>query len=149
MAEETAQERTENATPKRLLKAHEEGQVPRSTELSAAVVVLAGATGLAFIGGSSIGHGAEGFLRDTMRQLVSSPFSQADAVSVLRNITRVTIPALGPFMLAILVPVVLVNAIQARGVLSLKPVSPDFSRVNPGAGLKRLLSSQSLVTLLK
>lgn len=149
MAEEAAQERTEQATPKRVLKARDEGQVPKSAELSAAVVVLGGSLALAYFGGSTIGANMEALLRDTTRQLVNAPLSQADATAILRNLTRVTLESLGPFLLAVAVPAIAVNAIQARGVLSLKPVTPDLSRLNPGAGLKRLFSGQSVFTLFK
>jgi flagellar biosynthesis protein FlhB len=149
MAEEAAQERTETPTQKRLVKAHDEGQVPKSTELSAAVVVLGGAFALAYFGGSSIGKGMEEFLRDSTRQLVAAPLTQLDAIAILRNLTRVTVVALGPFFLAVAIPAIFVNAMQARGVLSLAPITPQFSRINPGAGLKRLLSGQSVFTLLK
>ena len=149
MAENPAQEKTERATPRRVNKAHEEGQVPRSTELSAAVVVLGGAAGLAYFGGSSIGTAAEAFLRESTRRLVNAPFTQADAVDTLRSTARVVVTALAPFLAAVAIPAIAVNAVQARGVLSLQPVMPAFSRISPAAGLKRLLSMQSIFTLLK
>lgn len=149
MAEEAAQERTESPTQKRLVKAHDEGQVPKSTELSAAAVVLGGAVALAYFGGTSIGKAMSDLLHDTTRQLVSAPMSELDATAILRNLARVTMLALAPFFLAIAVPAIFVNAVQARGVLSLKPITPDLARINPGAGLKRLLSGQSVFTLLK
>ena len=47
MAEDdSSQEKTEEPTPKRLEKAKEEGQVPRSRELTTTAVVLAGTIGL-------------------------------------------------------------------------------------------------------
>ena len=45
------QERTESATPKRREEARKEGRVPRSQELSGAVLLLAGACGLAYAAG--------------------------------------------------------------------------------------------------
>jgi FlhB/HrpN/YscU/SpaS family protein len=48
---ENEQERTEQPTPKRLEEARKKGQVPRSTELSAAAVILTVGGGLHFLGG--------------------------------------------------------------------------------------------------
>ena len=48
---ENEQERTEQPTPKRLEEARKKGQVPRSTELSAAAVILTVGAGLHFLGG--------------------------------------------------------------------------------------------------
>lgn len=46
MAEETGQERTEEATPRRRQQAQEKGQVPRSRELTTTVLLLGGTAGL-------------------------------------------------------------------------------------------------------
>src|SRR5579871_6905489 len=51
MAENEQQERTEQPTSKRLEEARKEGQVPRSSELSAAAVLLTAGGGLHFLGG--------------------------------------------------------------------------------------------------
>src|SRR5579859_2924724 len=47
---ENEQERTEQPTPKRLEEARKKGQVPRSTELSAAAVILTVGGGLHYLG---------------------------------------------------------------------------------------------------
>ncbi|MFW5723707.1 MAG: EscU/YscU/HrcU family type III secretion system export apparatus switch protein, partial [Halochromatium sp.] len=47
------QEKTEEATPRRLEKAREEGQVPRSRELTTFVMLLAGVAGF-WLGGALI-----------------------------------------------------------------------------------------------
>jgi flagellar biosynthetic protein FlhB len=40
-------------------------------------------------------------------------------------------------------------ALQARGVMSLKPITPQFSRISPAANAKNLLGSRQVVELLK
>ena len=52
MAEEndSSQDKTEEATPRKLEKAREEGQAPRSKELSTMAVLMAGAAGLLMFG---------------------------------------------------------------------------------------------------
>lgn len=149
MAEETGQEKSELPTQRRLTQAHDDGRVPRSQELSAAVVVLAGAAALAAFGGSAIGNGATGTLRHAASWLSARPFTEVGATTLLRDVTRTTMLAVLPFLLAVAVPALVVNGLQARGVFSLKPITPDFDRVNPLSGLGRLFSLQSLFTLLK
>ena len=46
MAEEEGQEKTEEATPKRLEKAKEEGQIARSRELATTLILMGGCVGL-------------------------------------------------------------------------------------------------------
>ena len=52
MAEDSGLERTEEASPQRLEKAREEGDVPRSRELSTCLVLLAAGGGLYVLGGT-------------------------------------------------------------------------------------------------
>jgi flagellar biosynthesis protein FlhB len=51
VAEDSAQEKTEKATPKRLKDARDKGQVARSRELNSAALVLLGTAGLWALGG--------------------------------------------------------------------------------------------------
>ncbi|PSU51226.1 flagellar biosynthesis protein FlhB, partial [Photobacterium aphoticum] len=46
MSDADGQERTEDATPRRLQQAREKGQIPRSRELASVAVLVAGAVGL-------------------------------------------------------------------------------------------------------
>lgn len=149
MAEEQAQEKSELPTPRKLEKAHEEGQIPKSQELSTAIVLLAGATALAAFGGSALGEGTSGVLRAAGTALSGPELTEAGATVLLRVFGQMTLLALAPFLLAVAVPALVVNMIQARGVLSLKPVTPQMSRISPIAGLGRLLSMQSVFTLVK
>ena len=52
MAESDGQERTEEATPRRLQQAREKGQVARSKELASASVLIVGAIALMWFGES-------------------------------------------------------------------------------------------------
>ncbi len=143
------QEKQEAPTPRRLTQAHEDGRVARSQELGTAVVVLAGATALATFAGTSLGQGSLRTLTQTGQWLTASPMGVDAAALLLRDLGRGLLLALLPFFLAILTPALVVNGLQARGVLSTKPITPSWDRVSPLAGLKRLLSLQSLFTLVK
>ena len=44
---------------------------------------------------------------------------------------------------------VAISAAQARGVMSIKPLMPDFSRISPKANAKRLFGTEQVVNLLK
>ena len=119
MAEDQdGQERHERPTQRRLTQAHEDGQVPRSQELGAAVVTLAGAAALATFAGTAIGHGALDAMRQTTGWLGAEAFSQEHAATVLREVAVALLVALAPFLVAILAPTLLVGGLQARGVLS-------------------------------
>ena len=63
MSEETGQERTEQATPKKLRETREKGQVPRSRELNSMALLLASGLGFLVIG-EKILVGLSDVLRD-------------------------------------------------------------------------------------
>jgi len=148
-ANASAQEKTEQATPHRRSQAREDGKVPRSTEVSAALVLLGGTAGAAFLGGDVLTRHARTTLHDAFGILAATPLELGGASALLQHAISSTVLALLPLLLMILVPVLLVDLFQARGVLSLKPLVPDLSRLNPWQGLTRLFSMQSVVTLLK
>ena len=144
-----AQERTESPTPKRLEQARSEGRVARSQELSAAVVLLAGAIALAMAAGPALSNYATGVLRESARALAAEPLTAAGGIGLLRHLTFDFVLALLPFALAVVGSVTLVNLAQARGVMSWKPITPQLDRINPIAGVKRLFGLDSAFNLVK
>lgn len=148
MAEESDLEKTEAASPRRLEKAREEGQVVRSRELATFVMLIAGVTGLWTLGGhlgSSLNQVMQGALRfepatafDTSRML--SRFSMMVWDSLLAFL-----PLLFLFGVAALAAPLLLGG----WVFSGNSFAPQFSRLSPLAGLGRMFSAHSLVELLK
>jgi flagellar biosynthesis protein FlhB len=149
MAEnDNEQERTERPTARRLEKAREEGHVPRSTELSAAAVLLVAAGSLHFLGGSI---GAS--LLEIMRSALSvSPAEAVDpglalpaASSELLRALLVCAPVLGLTLIAALVAPLALGGWN----VSLGALAPSFTRLDPIAGFGRFFSARGAVELGK
>jgi flagellar biosynthesis protein FlhB len=142
------QERTEQPTARRLEKAREEGDVPRSTELSAAAVLLVAGGGLHFLGGSV---GATLF--DIMQSGLSvSPAQATDpglalsaAAAELLRALIVCAPILGLTLIAALVAPLALGGWN----LSFAALAPNFSRLDPIAGFGRFFSARGAVELGK
>ncbi len=142
------QERTERATPKRLKEAREGGQVPRSRELSTTLVLLAGAGCL-----YGAGHYMSGHLVEHMRaglqfrsEWIESPegIERVFGASIARALVDLA-PLLGTvFAAALAAPLVL-----GGWTFSTQAFAPDFSRLSPIAGFKRIFGWHGLVELLK
>jgi len=143
------QERTESATPRRRARARDEGRIARSQELSAAAVLLASTGALATIGGPPIFNYAVTLLKECHHSLSADPLATFGAVVFLRNAALGFVLAILPFAVGMGAVVLLVNLIQARGVVSWKPAMPKLSHISPASGFKRLFSLQSLFTLFK
>jgi flagellar biosynthetic protein FlhB len=149
MASDDGQERTEAATQKRRDEARREGRIPRSQELSAATLLLAGTGALAMVGGAALATQTVHMLAFGAGRLTAVPLSPADVVTMLRVMGRGTLLAMLPLLLGIGGLSLLVNAVQARGVISAEKLLPKLSHIDPIAGLKRLVSVEALFNVLK
>ncbi len=148
MAENPAQERTEQPTPKRLEEARRHGQLPRSPELSTAAVVLIGGIGLHFIGTHIAGE-----LNDIMRSgLALSREQTLDpswlVPSLAASAARAGV-AVAPILGLTLVAALLAPITLGGWNLSLEALVPDFTRLSPVSGLQRVFSLRGGVELAK
>lgn len=147
--EQDGAERTESATPRRREEARREGRVPRSQELSGALVLLAGVTVLAAAGGQAMARETFGLLVEGSRWLRGDQLTIEGATHLVALATRSFALALLPVAVAVGVAALASGAVQGRGVLTLRPLAPKWERVSPLAGVRRLVSVQALLTLLK
>lgn len=142
------QERSERPTAKRLEKAREEGQVPRSVELSAAAVLLVTAGGLHFLGGS-IGASLFGIMRSALSispaETVDPGLALSAASSELLRALIVCAPLLGLTLIAALVAPLALGGWN----LSLGALAPNFTRLDPFEGFGRFFSARGAVELGK
>ncbi len=148
MAEDSDLEKTEPASPKRLEKAREEGDVPRSKELATCSVLFATGLTLWMLGGN---------LSDSLKTNMTSGLSFGreaafDPVFLLMKVSSSILSVLMAFTpLAIVIILVAVGSpiIIGGWVISGKALMPKFGRMNPLQGISNLFSKQSLVELLK
>jgi flagellar biosynthetic protein FlhB len=140
--------RTEQPTPRRLEKAREEGAVLRLPGGAGAAVLIAAAAALS-LGGAQFVARLELTLR---RGLLIDPHDVQAPGRLLAEAVRVMAPSL-EIMMVFLALVAVVGAIAdllvGGWILSPRPLAPDLSRINPVAGLGRLISRTALVEILK
>ena len=148
MAENDAQERTEQATPKRLEEARRKGQIPRSRELSAAAVTLVGGAALYLLGGQITGQMAE-----MMRRSLSVSRDEAtDSSYMLSALGTAAADGLwlsAPVLLAITLAAIIAPLALGGWSFSGQAMMPQFSRMNPLEGVQRMFALRSLIELTK
>ena len=148
MAEGNDQEKTEAPSQQRLDKAREEGQVPQSRELATFVVLMTGGAVLWWMA-QSLGQTLSGVVRSSMQFDPGIARDPSHVMAQLSDQFSTAALALAPF-LALMVLATLAAPLLLRGWLfSTKAFMPDFKRMNPLTGIKRMFSSQSLVELVK
>ncbi len=141
-------ERTEPASPRRLEKAREEGQVVQSRELATFVVLMVGG-GTLWTLGNALSTGMAQLVRSGMMFDASLIADPERLISRLSSQTMEAVTVFAPLLL-LLVAAALASPMLLRGWLfSAKAVTPDFNRLNPLSGIKRMLSLNGLVELLK
>jgi flagellar biosynthetic protein FlhB len=148
MAEESDLEKTEPASPRRLEKAREEGQVARSRELNTFLLLLAGVSVLWMTGGYMFTT-LSGVVRSSMwfdlRILRDTNVMVSEAVDSALQALLMLAPLFG-----VLVVVAILASVMLGGlVFSGKALEPKFERMNPIKGVGRMFSAQTMVELLK
>ena len=148
MAEETGQERTEQATPKKLKESRDKGQVPRSKELNSMALLMAAGGGFLLMG-ESILLG----LSETLRRGLSIKNAQEiDAngiVNILGETASDCLMLVTP-LFALLVVVTMLTPLGMGGwSFSLKAISFKIEKLDPIKGIGRIFALKGLVELVK
>lgn len=142
------EEKTENATPKRRQDARKKGQIPRSRELTTAMVVL-GVTIAVLMRGETIANQAGALLKAYLQQMPAALATPVLSLQLAATLIGQTLQLIAPVLLAGFATALIAPLMVGGWNLAPSAISLDFSRVNPFAGLKRLFSMNSVVELGK
>ncbi len=137
MAETNNGDRTEEPSQRRLTEARERGQLPRSRELTNFATMIGGSVALLVVGGA-LGDSLVNIMR---RGLTLDPASLADSQSMQRALGQAggeALMALVPIFAALIGLVLLASVVLGGWNFSPQALMPDFSRLSPAAGLKRM-----------
>ncbi len=149
MAEESSDaEKTEPPSARRLDQAREEGQVPRSKELSAFLVLLSAALIFRMLGPWM----AERMQTIVRKGFTFTPEQLSDAMFPMRRLAEFGIDAMltfAPLVIAIVVSIFASPFLLGSWNFSSKAIMPDIGRFNIIKGLSRIISKQSFVELIK
>ncbi|MDO9112385.1 MAG: flagellar biosynthesis protein FlhB [Polaromonas sp.] len=148
MAEESDLEKTEPASPRRLEKAREEGQVARSRELVTFVMLTTG-VGALWTLGEMIGGHFDSALRNGLQFERASAFDASHMMAQAGTAVLHAMQALMPVLLMMMVAALVAPMMLGGWLLSGKSLVPNFSKLNPVAGIGRMFSAESLAELVK
>jgi flagellar biosynthetic protein FlhB len=148
MAELNDRERTESPSQKRLDDAREKGQVPRSRDLTAAAVVLAGGIGL-YSMGSLVGNRLLALMHDALSVSRNEAFDSGWMLLQFEHGASQGLLAAAPVLGLLLAAALLAPLAIGGWNFSAQALAPDFSRLDPIAGFGRVFSLRGLIELLK
>ncbi len=140
--------RTERPTTRRLQKAREKGQIARSKEVPAAVILVGGLLFLSFAGNGML-RGLQGQLREFLSMSPPTDIS----FSYIRDLARTTLIQMtllvAPMMLSLCVLGVAANVVQSGFTVSWHQLAFRFEKLLPKNGFSRVFSKNGMVELLK
>ncbi len=142
--------RTEKATSKKREDAREKGQVAKSTELNTAFILLAFFALMRVLGGyyfNQLSTQIETGIGHINEQL--TVMEPSVLLSVVGDIFIDIVLINGPLWLGLFLVAFFISSIQVGYKMSFKPLAPKFNKMNPLSGLKRMVSKDTIVELLK
>ncbi|MBY5378389.1 EscU/YscU/HrcU family type III secretion system export apparatus switch protein (plasmid) [Rhizobium leguminosarum] len=145
---ETSEEKSLPASDKKMRDARQKGQVAKSQDLVAGIVIFASITYLVFaLAGAQTR--IEQLIDLVARRVHTDPFAELWPLMLTLAgdiLTRLSVPLLAVTVAAI----VLTNLMVMRGfVFSVTPITPNFENISPVSGAKRIFSMRGVVEFLK
>lgn len=141
-------EKTEPATPKKRQESRKKGQVAKSQEIPAAMIMLMAFFTLRFLG-PYIFYQLSSFMVMCFSTLENHALNIVTLRQIVFALIQVWMKAVLPFMLIVMAIGVAANIAQIGFLFTLEPIQPKFSKINPLNGFKRIFSKRALVDLAK
>ena len=148
MPEQSYQDKTEPATPKKREEARKKGQTAKSRELSSVAVLITGtifmfftAKGMTLKLGETIRRSFFNIPQALEGNQVLFPMLNQAVVQFLWMIL--------PIMLALCIAAILSNLLQSGFIFSVEPLTPKVSKIDPIKGAGKLFSKRSFAELSK
>lgn len=145
------QDRNESATPHKLSEARKRGQVAKSAEVVSAAVLCAAMVVLQAKGWDVLVSlfKLDQRVLSLARSAAAGDTSGWQAVDLALQALRSGLDLVLPAMAAVMLVGILANVAQTGGVWSWHPIKPDWNRLNPAQGFKRVMSIRTLFDALK
>jgi flagellar biosynthetic protein FlhB len=148
MSEENAAERTEEASPRRLEQAREEGQVARSQELTTFAMMAASGAGLWWMGGQFFTK-MQAMVQGALQFDAAGAFDSSQMMLRLHTQIFAATLALAPILLLLLVVAVAAPQLLSGWLFTTESLRFDLQRIDPLAGIARLASWRGAGELVK
>ena len=148
MAEDTGQERTEDATPRRKQQAREKGQIPTSRELNSMIMMMVSAGAMALLGPGVV----RGIKELTVWNLSVSRekiFDVSSMYLLLEDSLLHAVASMAPFFIVMLVAAFVGPLMLGGFNFSAQALALKWDKLDPVKGLGRVFAIKGLVELIK
>jgi flagellar biosynthetic protein FlhB len=150
-SQDDSQEKSEEATPRKLRDARKKGQVAKSKDLNSIILLL-------------ITFATLWILRNRTGDELQKYMNQCfEAIPLIRDgggIRDVLLPLLkgavehisfilAPILMVVASVALLVSYLQVGAIFSIEPIKPTFDKINPVKGFKNIFKLRSFIELIK
>eukprot|EP01037_Dinobryon_pediforme_P034371 gene34371-40257_t len=141
-------DQNQKATPHKLKEARNRGQVAKSTDMVSMLVFL---FAMVFLSTQGWKTWREQLKFDQSLLILAARIDASPIVlwNLIEHMVRTSLTLAAPFFVTLLLAAVGGNVLQTGVVLSLHPIKPDFARINPVQGFKRIFSMRTLFLALR
>ena len=148
MAEDTGQERTQEATPRRKEQAREKGQVANSRELNTMIMMLAAGAALFTLGPSAV-EGMADLFRANFAMSRATIFDPMAMPRLLNDAILQALAILTPFFLVVVFAAVSGPLAMGGVTFSGKSIAFKWEKLDPVKGMQRIFAWRGLMELIK
>lgn len=141
-------EKTEDASPQKIRKARQDGNVAKSAEFTGVAVMLASFAGLV-ITGPWMMEKLLGTLLQAIALAANPELSIEQVEAFLMESMQTFLLCITPLLAMAFAASAFVSYIQVGALFTLKPLMPDMKKLNPVQGAKNLVNKDKLVNLVK
>lgn len=148
MSDSSAQERTEQPTPKRQQEAREKGQIPRSRELNTTLLLLSSTLGLLLMGEFLFQELAD-LMRQGLRLERAQIFDPSAALLQFQQAVWTAVKAITPFLALTAIVALAAPLLMGGWSFSFQAVQFKLEKLDPVKGMKRVFGPHGWMELLK
>ena len=148
MADENDSDRTEPASPRRLEQAREDGQVARSQELNTFALLATVGVSIWTLGGQFL-SGLTDLMRAGLTLSAGDAFQTEQMARLLGRHGATGFMTIAPVLAVAFLAALIAPLLLNGWLFTLKPLQPNFSRLDPLSGFGRMFSAHGVVELAK
>ena len=146
---DSGQEKTEDATPKRLREARKKGQVPKSRDVNTIVVLIA-LFGMIAMGISYAGSELKGLMQQCFQVVSNKGALDGGQIWSLGKASFMAfVKLIFPLAFAGAIVAAFAGFLQVGAIFAMEPLKPQFKKLNALEGLKNMFKTQTFIELVK
>ncbi len=147
MAESDSGEKTEEPTPHKLSEARKKGQIAKSKDMTASIMLI-----VAFLmlknSATHIWNELVG-INYKVFGLIPVPLTPSVVGFILRDVVKTFMLIMAPMLAANFITAIVVESLQTGFLVSLESLMPKLEKINPIEGLKKYFSLKQYIEILK